>query len=132
MNSQNQTLQPAAPHAQAISTGSMLAQVSSVLAVIILLILACAWLARRVGFAPKKVSGQELKLTASVSVGQRERVVIVDTADARLVLGVTAQQITHLHTLPPGETVSVTPVNSAPQDFRQLLQNLVKRPGKPQ
>lgn len=57
---------------------------------------------------------------------------IVDTADARLVLGVTAQQITHLHTLPLGEPVSVTPVNSAPQDFRQLLQNLVKRPGKPQ
>ncbi|WP_242550057.1 flagellar biosynthetic protein FliO, partial [Pantoea agglomerans] len=43
---------------------------------------------------------------ASVSVGQRERVVIVDTADARLVLGVTAQQITHLHTLPPGDVVS--------------------------
>ncbi|WP_336749009.1 flagellar biosynthetic protein FliO [Pantoea vagans] len=132
MNSQNQTLQPAVPHAQAISTGSMLAQVSSVLAVIILLILACAWLARRAGFAPKKVSGQELKLTASVSVGQRERVVIIDTADARLVLGVTAQQITHLHTLPPGEPVAVTPADRAPQDFRQLLQNLVKRPGKPQ
>ncbi|MFB6325544.1 flagellar biosynthetic protein FliO [Pantoea deleyi] len=132
MNSQNQTLQTATPHAQAISTGSMLAQVSSVLAVIILLILACAWLARRAGFAPKKVSSQELKLSASVSVGQRERVVIVDTADARLVLGVTAQQITHLHTLPPGQPVSVTPDNRAPQDFRQLLQNLVKRPGKPQ
>ncbi|WP_442798634.1 flagellar biosynthetic protein FliO [Pantoea vagans] len=132
MNSQNQTLQPAAPHTQPISTGSMLTQVSSVLAVIILLILACAWLARRAGFAPKKVSGQELKLTASVSVGQRERVVIVDTADARLVLGVTAQQITHLHTLPPGEPVTVPPADRAPQDFRQLLQNLVKRPGKPQ
>ncbi len=31
----------------------------------------------------------------------RERVVIVDVEDARLVLGVTAQQITHLHSLPP-------------------------------
>jgi len=132
MTSQNQSIQPAVPHAQAISTGSMLAQVSSVLAVIILLILACAWLARRFGFAPKKISSQELKLTATVSVGQRERVVIVDTADARLVLGVTAQAITHLHTLPPGEPVSVTPGGSAPHDFRQLLQTLVKRPGKPQ
>ncbi|HAI05085.1 MAG TPA: flagellar assembly protein FliO, partial [Pantoea sp.] len=25
-----------------------------------------------------------------------------------------------------------TPAQAAPQDFRQLLQNLVKRPGKPQ
>ena len=132
MTSQNQSLQPAAPHAQPISTGSMVVQVSSMLAVIVLLILACAWLARRFGFAPKKVSGQELKLTASVQVGQRERVVIVDTADARLVLGVTAQQITHLHTLPPGAPLETTPAQAAPQDFRQLLQNLVKRPGKPQ
>ena len=129
MNSQNQTLQPAAPHAQAISTGSMLAQVSSVLAVIILLILACAWLARRAGFAPKKVSGQELKLTASVPVGQRARVVIIDPADARLVLVVTAQQITHLHMLPPGEPVAVTPPARAPPDPPLPVQNLVKLSG---
>ena len=120
------------PSQPVVSTGSVIGQVSSVLAVIVLLILGCGWLAKRLGFAPKTVTGQALKVSATVQVGQRERVVIVDTADARLVLGVTAQQITHLHTLPPGEPVSVTPVNSAPQDFRQLLQNLVKRPGKPQ
>ncbi|HAK35524.1 MAG TPA: flagellar biosynthetic protein FliO, partial [Pantoea sp.] len=98
MNTQSHALQPAAP---AISGGSVVTQVSSVLAVIVLLILACAWLARRLGFAPKTVSSQALKVSASVQVGQRERVVIVDTAEARLVLGVTAAQITHLHTLPP-------------------------------
>lgn len=127
MNTQSHALQPAAP---AVSTGSVVTQVSSVLAVIVLLILACAWLARRLGFAPKTVSSQALKLSASVQVGQRERVVIVDTAEARLVLGVTAAQITHLHTLPPVAPDERAP--AAPQDFRQLLQNLVKRPGKPQ
>ncbi|WP_313619265.1 flagellar biosynthetic protein FliO [Pantoea septica] len=126
MNTQSHALQPAAP---AISGGSVVTQVSSVLAVIVLLILACAWLARRLGFAPKTVSSQALKVSASVQVGQRERVVIVDTAEARLVLGVTAAQITHLHTLPP---VARPAAAAAPQDFRQLLQNLVKRPGKPQ
>lgn len=130
MNNQNHTLQPATPPAQPISAGSVLTQVSGVLVVIILLILACAWLARRMGFAPKKVGSRELNLTASVQVGQRERVVIVDTPDARLVLGVTAQQITHLHTLPPASPDMKTQEKPAPQDFRQLLQNLVKRPGK--
>lgn len=130
MNNQSQTLHPAAPQTQAISTGSVVTQVSSVLAGIVLLILAFAWLARRLGFAPKKVSSQELKMTASVQVGQRERVVIVDTTDARLVLGVTAQHITHLHTLPPAAPEENAPSGAAPQDFRQLLQNLVKRPGK--
>ncbi|WP_205955432.1 flagellar biosynthetic protein FliO [Pantoea stewartii] len=130
MNNQNHTVQPATPQTPAISAGSVLTQVSGVLVVIILLILACAWLARRMGFAPKKVGSRELTLTASVQVGQRERVVIVDTPDARLVLGITAQQITHLHTLPPGSPDVDTAEKAAPQDFRQLLQNLVKRPGK--
>ena len=57
---------------------------------------------------------------------------IVDTADARLVLGVTAQQITHLHSLPPVPPEELIHKAVAPQDFRQLFQNLVKRPGKPQ
>ncbi|XXN65406.1 flagellar biosynthetic protein FliO [Enterobacter ludwigii] len=115
-----------------VSTGSVIGQVSSVLAVIVLLILGCGWLAKRLGFAPKTVTGQALKVSATVQVGQRERVVIVDTADARLVLGVTAQQITHLHSLPPLPPEEQTGSRAAPQDFRQLFQNLVKRPGKPQ
>jgi len=129
MNTQSHAQQPAAP---AISGGSVVTQVSSVLAVIVLLILACAWLARRLGFAPKTVRSQALKVSASVQVGQRERVVIVDTAEARLVLGVTAAQITHLHTLPPAAPDARPAAAAATQDFRQLLQNLVKRPGKPQ
>ncbi|WP_343551370.1 flagellar biosynthetic protein FliO [Pantoea sp.] len=126
-----QTEQPV--HSQpVVSTGSVIGQVSSVLAVIVLLILACGWLAKRLGFAPKTVTGQALKVSATVQVGQRERVVIVDTADARLVLGVTAQQITHLHSLPPLPPEEQAGNAAAPQDFRQLLQNMVKRPGKNQ
>lgn len=125
------TSQPV-PSQPVVSTGSVVGQVSSVLAVIVLLILACGWLAKRLGYAPKTVSTHALKISASVQVGRQERVVIVDTEDARLVLGVTAQQITHLHSLPPlpadGQVLPAAPA----QDFRQLFQNLVKRPGKPQ
>ncbi len=117
----------------AVSGGSMLTQVSSVLAVIILLILACGWLARRFGFAPRRgVRGQnDLKASASYQLGQRERVVIIDVEDARLVLGVTAQQITHLHTLPPRPPQESSEPPAATADFRQVLQSLIKRPGKP-
>lgn len=118
--------------APATSAGSVLTQVSSVLALIVILILICAWLARRMGFAPKRGNTRGLNISASVSVGQRERVVIVDTDDARLVLGVTAQQITHLHTLPPRAPQAEEPNTPAPADFRQILQTLIKRPGKPQ
>jgi len=131
MNSSNQSLQSIPSSPPVASAGSMLTQVSSVLALIVLLILACAWLARRCGFTPKRVSSQSLNVSASVNVGQRERVVIVDIDGARLVLGVTAQNITHLHTLPPKMPEQPSePATTA--DFRHLLQTLLKRPGKPQ
>ncbi|WP_442897115.1 flagellar biosynthetic protein FliO [Erwinia sp. CGal63] len=125
-----QTQQPAAQ--PVVSTGSVLTQVSSVLAVIILLILACAWLTKRLGFAPKtgKRGQRDLSISASCQVGQRERVVIVDVQDARLVLGVTAQQITHLHTLPPAPAQENPEEPQPAGDFRQVLE-LIKRAGKP-
>lgn len=122
------TTQPSQPVTgqPAVSSGSVLTQVSGVLAAIILLILACAWLAKRVGLTPKRGRGTTLNVSASCQLGQRERVVVVDVEGARLVLGVTAQQITHLHTLPPApEPTSSTPPQ-APADFRQLLQSLLK------
>lgn len=131
MKSSTQQVQQIPSSAPVASAGSMLTQVSSVLAFIVLLILFCAWLARRFGLAPKRVGSQSLNVSASVSVGQRERVVIVDVDDARLVLGVTGQSITHLHTLPPKEPTDPQPA-AAPADFRQMLQTLIKRPGKPQ
>ncbi len=137
----SQELRPSAGQVQhqpvgqpALSTGSVLTQVSSVLAGIILLILACAWLAKRLGFVQKgQVRGlNDLTISASCKMGQRERVVIVDVEDARLVLGVTAQQITHLHTLPPKPPQEHPAPSAVTADFRQVLQTLIKRPGKPQ
>lgn len=138
MNSTIQQIPPAAPTQPVISTGSVLTQVSAVLAVIILLILLCAWIARRTGIAPGR--GRQhagaLTISDSVSVGQRERVVIVNVDNARLVLGVTAQQITHLHTLPPAadteDSENNAPASPAIKDFRQLFHTLIKRSGKMQ
>ncbi|RPH21562.1 flagellar type III secretion system protein FliO [Buttiauxella warmboldiae] len=114
----------------AASTGSPLVQVSGALTAIIVFILFAAWVAKRFSFAQKTGSSKELKVSASCSVGPRERVVIVDVQDARLVLGITAGQITHLHTLPAAavsENASPTP---PPADFQGLMKNLLKRNGK--
>lgn len=121
--------QPIAPQ-PAISTGSMLTQVSGVLAAIIILILACAWVARRLGFVSRRNGSQTLNISASCSLGQRERVVVVDVDDVRLVLGVTAQQITHLHTLPAKPHQEAPEATEPKPDFRQVLQSLMKGAGK--
>lgn len=44
-----------------------------------------------------------LRLRGGLMVGQRERVVVIEVQDTWLVVGVTASQMTLLHTLPKGE-----------------------------
>lgn len=75
------TVQSSAP----VSAAPLL-QVSGALIAIIALILAAAWLVKRLGFAPKRTGVNGLKISASASLGARERVVVVDVEDARLVL----------------------------------------------
>ena len=109
--------------------GSPLLQVSGALFGIIAFILIVAWLAKRFGLAGKTAHARGLKVSASTSLGPRERVVIVEVEDARLVLGVTASQITVLHKLPPAsETV---PENAeSPADFQSVMKSLLKRSGR--
>ncbi|MCW6569095.1 flagellar biosynthetic protein FliO [Yersinia ruckeri] len=123
--------QSSVPAAPAMPAGSVLTQVGSVLGGVILLILFGAWLIKRLGFAPQARNNKLLNVRGSCQVGQRERVVIVEVDNTWLVLGVTAQQITPLHTLssPPPE-LTATPDSTKPADFRQLLQKILKHPEK--
>lgn len=120
--------------APAMPAGSVLTQVGSVLGGILLLILFAAWLVRRCGFAPQARNNKLLNVRASCQVGQRERVVIVEVDNTWLVLGVTAQQVTPLHTLerPPVDepSTALSSDTGKPADFRQLLNSylLNKKP----
>lgn len=109
--------------------GSPLIQVSGALLGIVLFILLAAWLARRFGLAGKTAGARGLKVSASASLGPRERVVVVEVEDARLVLGVTASQISLLHTLPAAPVVD-TPQVERPADFQAVIKNLLKRSGR--
>lgn len=123
MKTQAMVTQPAA------APSSPLVQVSGALFGIIVLILAAAWLAKRFSMGGKSTRHLSLKVSASASLGPRERVVIVNVEDARLVLGVTSTQITLLHRLPPapsesGETKDVV------SDFPSLMKSILKRSGR--
>lgn len=72
------------------------------LAFIVLVILGGAWFMRRTGLL-RAGPAQSLRVVGSQSLGARSSVVIVQVDDARLVVGVTPQQITLLHTMPPGD-----------------------------
>lgn len=127
------TGQPSTLAAEPPLTSSMLlTQVGSVLGGILLLILFIAWLVRKLGFAPQAKQNKLLKVVSSCPVGQRERVVIVEVDDTWLVLGVTAQQVTPLHTLPaqPIDNGSTSSGVIKPLDFQQLFKKVLKRPEK--
>lgn len=109
--------------------GSPLLQVSGALFGIIAFILIAAWLVKRFGLAGKTAGTRGLKVSASTTLGPRERVVIVEVDDARLVLGVTASNINVLHKLPPAP-VTVEERAQAPEDFQSVMKSLLKRSGR--
>ncbi|MGK4351535.1 flagellar biosynthetic protein FliO [Enterobacter sichuanensis] len=112
------------------ATGSILMTVSGALALILLLLVVLAWAARRSGLARRLNDAQgNMTLVATQSLGPRERLVLVDVGDQRLVLGVSASQITCLATQPRPENA---PQASAPAaTFPLMLEKLRQkyRPG---
>ena len=90
------------------------------LAAVIGLVFAAAWIARRLGVQGHDTSPL-LKRIAAMPVGPRERIVIVEAGNDWLVVGVTAQSIRTLHTLPKG-VVPETPASQLAGGFAALLQ----------
>ncbi|EML1602211.1 flagellar biosynthetic protein FliO [Burkholderia cenocepacia] len=85
------------------------------LAVVIGLVFACAWLARRFGFQPARRGGP-LKVVSSVGLGAKESATIVEIGDTWLVLGVAPGNVRLLHTLPAGSVATTAAAGPAAAD----------------
>ena len=92
--------------------GGML-QVFLVLLFVLGLIIVAAWLMRRFSLLPT-AAGRHLRVVSGIMVGQRERVVIVEVQGQWLVLGVTAQNVNLLSSLPKPEDATSLPSNGPP------------------
>ncbi|WP_110665421.1 flagellar biosynthetic protein FliO [Salinicola halophilus] len=98
------------------------------LAVVVGVILLCAWLLKRMG-PNRRAGSQHLRVVASTPVGQRERVVIVEVEDRWLVLGVGGGQVTKLDSLappvgPPASHIGEPPLaGSFSQRLRQAMKH---------
>lgn len=77
---------------------SQLLQVAGGLLLVVITIFALAWLLRRVGMA-SGVAGSVLRVLGVLSVGQREKLVLVQVGDKQLLVGVTPGSVTTLHVL---------------------------------
>lgn len=97
------------------------------LVVALLLVLGAFWIFARI---MRQVHGHHnntnnaLQVVGSLSLGQRERIVVVQVGDEQLVLGVTSSQINTLHLLPKPLTSSVTTDEG---EFRKKLKSALNR-----
>lgn len=98
------------------------------LAVALIIVLAVFWLFARVMRQVQNFQGdmhQGLKIVGALSVGQRERVIVVQAGEEQLVLGVTSSQINTLHVLQkPLQSVAD---QSSQGDFRSKLSAALSR-----
>ncbi|AXQ28197.1 flagellar biosynthetic protein FliO [Solimonas sp. K1W22B-7] len=105
-------------------TGSSLASMAGSLVLVLGLIFVFAWLMRRVqGLRP--AGGSTLRIEGGLQVGAKERVVVLQAGDTRLLLGVTAGSISVLHRLSDaGATLAVEegqPEAALPPSFQQAF-----------
>lgn len=110
-----------------IGAGSIV-QAMLALLLIIGLLVATAWLARKVSGG--KVFGQAgLSVIGGVALGPRERLVLVEVGDTWLVIGIVPGQIRTLHSLPKG---SVLPgdKDNAEDKFAHWLKTISERRNK--
>lgn len=96
----------------------------------LLLVLVCiaflAWLLRRTGRFDTTANG-EMKIIAGLSLGPRERAVLIQVGEQQILVGVTAQQIQTLHVL--DQPISNTNPSNTPTRFAEKLQQIMQQRG---
>ncbi|MBC3909135.1 flagellar biosynthetic protein FliO [Undibacterium umbellatum] len=82
-----------------ISPSGGLLQIATALLFVLGLVFAAAWLMRRLG--PMNAGNKiPVKIIGGINVGNRERVMVVEVGDQWLILGVTANNINKLGSMP--------------------------------
>jgi flagellar protein FliO/FliZ len=117
----------AAAHAQtqapAPATGPSLTPLLFGLLLVLALIPAAAWLLRRAGLA-QSASNSGLRVVAQLALGPRDRIVIIEVADRRWMLGVSASGIRRLGTLPAGTDAGAPPAAPSERSFSDIIRRL--------
>lgn len=124
---------PAAPYSNA-STGGGLMQTTLALFFVIALLLGGAWVLKR--FGPRGFGGgsNTVKLVGALSVGARERILVVEVGEQWIVVGASPGRMNALATMPrqdtPDTVVGGQPM-AAPANFADWIKHTIdKRNGK--
>lgn len=97
-------------------------QVAIALVVVLLLIVGTGWLMRRLSVMGPGGSSRQLRVVASLAVGTRERLAVIEVGSRQILVGITPQQISTL-------LVLEEPLDQkgGDGDFARSLQALLRR-----
>ncbi len=114
-----------------VSPTTGLLQIFLALSFVIALMLVAAWLFKRIG---PIANGHllQMRVIGGLNIGNREKIMVVEVADQWLVLGVTAQNINTLATLPKQEIPSTETNQVVPNSFADWLKKNLDKRNSPQ
>ncbi|WP_239254909.1 flagellar biosynthetic protein FliO [Candidatus Nitrotoga sp. M5] len=115
------------PPPVSMSSGSIMQVIFSLLLVLAAVVLV-AWILKRINL-PQHAAGNLIKVQATVAVGQRERIVLVEVNDTWLVVGVAPGQVRTLHSMAKAELPAsqVNMDNSANGKFQAWLKQMMEK-----
>ncbi|CAN5235652.1 N/A [soil metagenome] len=124
-----------AAETQAPSSAGSLFQVLFGLVVVLALMAAAAWMLKRFGMAKNNI-GTSVKIVGGISVGSRERILVVEVADQWIVVGVTPGRISTLSNMPkqelPATQLQAPGAIPDAKNFPSWLKQTIERRNGPQ
>ena len=96
--------------------------------IVVALIFAMAWFMRRMGSMNGMAAGN-LKVLGGISVGQRERIVLVQAGETQLLVGVAPGEIRTLHVMDEPITTQIEPNSKDSSGFAEKLHAAIKNRG---
>ncbi len=121
-----ETSSPALISGNAIRTdlGSQMVQVLGGLGIVLAMVMLLAWVAKR--FTHSRMAGtQGLRLLGGISLGSKERIVLVQVGDTQLLVGVAPGRLQTLHVL--DEPIQPREADSGNSGFGQKLAQLINQ-----
>ena len=111
----------------ALGLAPLILKAVAMLALVLALLVATAWLVKKLSAAKASSSGARLKVQAACHLGPKERLMVVDADGVRLLLGVTPSGITTLHTYGETGPIESEEAQKPPAFFDALLQKALNK-----
>lgn len=109
-----------------IRPGDYLGQIMISLILVLAIIFMGAWVVKRYGRFAAVADGQ-LRVLGMLSVGQKERIMLLQVGRQQLLIGVTPSRITTLHELDEPIIVQEANLKTVKPSFSQRLQDALKQ-----